>query len=54
MDEEVIREVVSKMTGVPLTKINKDETARLLTMEVDLHKAVVQPARGDLRHRQGG
>ena len=41
VDEEVIREVVGKMTGVPLTKINKDETARLLTMEDDLHKQVV-------------
>src|SRR5438046_7078922 len=41
VDEEVIREVVGKMTGVPLTKINKDETARLLTMEDDLHRAVV-------------
>src|SRR5881227_3950843 len=41
VDEEVIREVVGKMTGVPLTKINKDETARLLTMEAELHKAVV-------------
>ena len=41
VDEEVIREVVGKMTGVPLTRINSDETARLLTMEDDLHKAVV-------------
>ncbi len=41
VDEEVVREVVGKMTGVPLTKINKDETARLLTMEDDLHKVVV-------------
>ncbi len=41
VDEEVVREVVGKMTGVPLTKINKDETARLLTMEEDLHKTVV-------------
>ncbi len=41
VDEEVIREVVGKMTGVPLTKINKDETARLLTMETELHRAVV-------------
>jgi ATP-dependent Clp protease ATP-binding subunit ClpC len=41
VDEEVIREVVGKMTGVPLTKINKDETARLLTMEDELHKQVV-------------
>src|SRR5712664_936988 len=41
VDEEVIREVVGKMTGVPLTKINKDETARLLTMEDELHRAVI-------------
>jgi ATP-dependent Clp protease ATP-binding subunit ClpC len=41
VDEEVVREVVGKMTGVPLTKINKDETARLLTMEDELHKTVI-------------
>jgi ATP-dependent Clp protease ATP-binding subunit ClpC len=41
VDEEVVREVIGKMTGVPLTKINKDETARLLTMEDELHKNVV-------------
>jgi ATP-dependent Clp protease ATP-binding subunit ClpC len=41
VDEEVVREVVGKMTGVPLTKINKDETARLLTMEDELHKQVI-------------
>jgi ATP-dependent Clp protease ATP-binding subunit ClpC len=41
VDEEVVREVIGKMTGVPLTKINKDETARLLTMEDELHKTVI-------------
>ncbi len=41
VDEEVVREVIGKMTGVPLTKINKDETARLMTMEDELHKTVV-------------
>ncbi len=41
VDEEVIREVVSKMTGVPLKKIDTDETKRLLNMEDDLHKTVV-------------
>ncbi|MCI0639882.1 MAG: ATP-dependent Clp protease ATP-binding subunit [Gemmataceae bacterium] len=41
VDEEVIREVVNKMTGVPLTRINADETKRLLTMEDELHKTVV-------------
>src|ERR1700742_439379 len=33
VDEEVIREVVNKMTGVPLTRISADETKRLLSME---------------------
>src|SRR3954466_4000422 len=41
VDEEVIREVVNKMTGVPLTRIGADETARLLTIEDDLHKTVI-------------
>ncbi|MCE9533929.1 MAG: ATP-dependent Clp protease ATP-binding subunit [Planctomycetes bacterium] len=41
VDEEVIREVVSKMTGVPLKAMNSDETARLLRMEDELHGAVV-------------
>ncbi len=41
VDEEVVREVVGKMTGVPLTRINKDETARLLTMEDEMHKTVI-------------
>src|SRR5438093_2689820 len=41
VDEEVIREVVSKMTGVPLKRIDTDETQRLLKMEDELHKHVV-------------
>lgn len=41
VDEEVIREVVSKMTGVPLKRMESDETARLLKMEDELHKQVV-------------
>jgi ATP-dependent Clp protease ATP-binding subunit ClpC len=41
VDEEVIREVVSKMTGVPLKRIDTDETQRLLKMEDELHKQVV-------------
>ena len=41
VDEEVIREVVNKMTGVPLTRIGADETMRLLTIEDELHKTVV-------------
>jgi ATP-dependent Clp protease ATP-binding subunit ClpC len=41
VDEEVIAEVVSKMTGVPLKRLEKDETVRLLSMEDELHKAVI-------------
>src|SRR5262245_24550101 len=41
VDEEVIAEVVSKMTGVPLKRIGDDETKRLLNMEAELHKQVV-------------
>jgi ATP-dependent Clp protease ATP-binding subunit ClpC len=41
VDEEVIAEVVSKMTGVPLKRLEDNETARLLKMEDELHKYVV-------------
>src|SRR5438132_378651 len=41
VDEEVIAEVVSKMTGVPLKRLESDETQRLLKMEEELHKQVI-------------
>jgi ATP-dependent Clp protease ATP-binding subunit ClpC len=41
VDEEVIAEVVSKMTGVPLQKLEKEEAARLLGLEAELHKMVI-------------
>ncbi len=41
VDEEVIAEVVSKMTGVPLTRLEKEESERLLHLELELHKSVV-------------
>ncbi|MEO0586688.1 MAG: ATP-dependent Clp protease ATP-binding subunit [Planctomycetota bacterium] len=41
VDEEVVAEVVSKMTGVPLTRLEKAESERLLQLEDELHKAVV-------------
>src|SRR4051794_5282861 len=41
VDDEVIAEVVSKMTGVPLKKVGEDETRRLLNMEAELHGAVI-------------
>jgi len=41
VDENVIAEVVSKMTGVPLTRLEKEESARLLQLEAELHKSVI-------------
>jgi ATP-dependent Clp protease ATP-binding subunit ClpC len=41
VDEEVIAEVVSKITGVPLQRLEKEEAQRLLQLEDELHKTVV-------------
>ncbi len=41
VDEEVIAEVVSKMTGIPLTRLEKAESERLLNLEQELHNRVV-------------
>jgi ATP-dependent Clp protease ATP-binding subunit ClpC len=41
VDVETIAEVVSNMTGVPLTRLEKKETQRLLELEAELHKRVV-------------
>jgi ATP-dependent Clp protease ATP-binding subunit ClpC len=41
VDEEVISEVVSKITGVPLTRLEEAESARLLQLEDELHKTVI-------------
>jgi ATP-dependent Clp protease ATP-binding subunit ClpC len=41
VDAEIISEVVSNMTGVPLTRLEKKETQRLLELESELHKIVV-------------
>ncbi len=41
VDEEVVAEVVSKMTGVPLTRLSTEESLRLMQMEDELHKRVV-------------
>jgi ATP-dependent Clp protease ATP-binding subunit ClpC len=40
VDEEVVAEVVSKMTGVPLTRLSTEESLRLMQMEDELHKRV--------------
>jgi ATP-dependent Clp protease ATP-binding subunit ClpC len=41
VDEEVVAEVISKMTGVPLKRMDKDEARRLLELEAELHKRVI-------------
>lgn len=41
VDEEVVAETVSKMTGIPLTRLEKAESERLLAMENELHRSVV-------------
>ncbi|HTV48078.1 MAG TPA: ATP-dependent Clp protease ATP-binding subunit [Phycisphaerae bacterium] len=41
VDEETVAEVVSKMTGVPLTRLEKAEASRLLELETELHRKVI-------------
>ncbi|HWE34979.1 MAG TPA: ATP-dependent Clp protease ATP-binding subunit, partial [Isosphaeraceae bacterium] len=41
VDEEVVAEVVSKMTGIPLTRLEAEETARLVRMEEEIQKKVI-------------
>src|SRR5450755_433465 len=41
VDEEVIAEVVSKMTGIPLTRMSTEDSMRLMQMEAELHKRVI-------------
>jgi ATP-dependent Clp protease ATP-binding subunit ClpC len=41
VDEEVVAEVVSGMTGIPLTRLESEEADKLLHMEEELHKTVV-------------
>src|SRR5690348_6063895 len=45
VDEEVIAEVVSKMTGIPLTRMSTEDSMRLMKMEDELHKKVVSQDR---------
>jgi ATP-dependent Clp protease ATP-binding subunit ClpC len=41
VDEDVIAEVVSKMTGIPLTRMTTEDSLRLMQMEAELHKRVI-------------
>jgi len=41
VDEELIAEVLSNSTGIPVFKLTEEETARLLRMEDELHRRVI-------------
>ncbi|MFI4882699.1 MAG: ATP-dependent Clp protease ATP-binding subunit, partial [Phycisphaerales bacterium JB064] len=41
VDEDIIAEVVSSMTGVPLQRLESAEADRLLKLEAELHKKVI-------------
>ncbi|MHC4607375.1 MAG: ATP-dependent Clp protease ATP-binding subunit, partial [Planctomycetota bacterium] len=41
VDEEVIAQTTSMMTGIPLTRIEKNEAERLLKMEEEIHRIVI-------------
>jgi ATP-dependent Clp protease ATP-binding subunit ClpC len=41
VDEDVIAEVMSCMTGVPLTRLEEGESERLLNLENELHRTVI-------------
>jgi ATP-dependent Clp protease ATP-binding subunit ClpC len=41
VDEEEIAEVLSAWTGIPVTSLTEEETAKLLRMEEELHKRIV-------------
>ncbi|MCD6405950.1 MAG: AAA family ATPase, partial [Planctomycetes bacterium] len=41
VNEEVVAEIVSRMTGIPLTRLESREAERLLSMEDEIHKMVV-------------
>jgi len=41
VDEEAIAEVLSIWTGIPVYKLTEEETAKLLNMEVELHKRII-------------
>jgi ATP-dependent Clp protease ATP-binding subunit ClpC len=41
VDEELIAEVLSIATGIPVFKLTEEETARLLRMEDELHRRVI-------------
>lgn len=46
VDEDIIAEVVSSMTGVPLTRLEEAESQRLLQLEDELHRTVISQHEG--------
>ncbi|HSE51017.1 MAG TPA: ATP-dependent Clp protease ATP-binding subunit [Gemmatimonadales bacterium] len=41
IDEEAVAFIVSRWTGIPLTRLQEAETARLLRMEEEVHQSVI-------------
>ena len=41
VDEDVIAEVLSNWTGIPVYKLTEEETSKLLRMEDELHKKII-------------
>jgi ATP-dependent Clp protease ATP-binding subunit ClpC len=41
VDDIIVGEVISRMTGIPLTRLEKEEADRLLELENELHKTVI-------------
>ena len=41
IDEEEIAEVLAQWTGIPVHRLTQEETARLLEMEIELHKRII-------------
>ncbi|MDO4558352.1 MAG: ATP-dependent Clp protease ATP-binding subunit, partial [Planctomycetia bacterium] len=41
VDEAVVTEVISRMTGIPVTRVSREDSTRLLRMEDELHRRVV-------------
>ena len=46
VDEDVIAEVVSKMTGIPLTRLSSEDAVRLLKMEDELRVKIISQEEG--------
>jgi len=46
IDEEEIAEVLAQWTGIPVHRLTEEETAKLLNMEVELHKRIIGQSDG--------